>query len=60
MRKNTLQFASLSISSIALLYLLFASLYRETFMFSDWLVVFVDLFVKILIEIYILVDKKDG
>ena len=54
MNKRTLQFASLSISALALLYLLFVSLWRNSFIFSDWLVVAIDLAVKVIVELYIL------
>ncbi len=51
MRKKTLQAISLIISSLALLYLLFINIYRETFISSDWIVVTIDLAVKTIIEI---------
>ncbi len=58
MRKKNLQAVSLIISSLALLYLLFVNVYRETFIISDWLVVTVDLMVKAVIEIAILKGKE--
>lgn len=55
MKKTALLFASLSLSSLALLYLLFVNVWRGSFIVSDWFVVVVDLAVKIIVEFYILV-----
>lgn len=57
MRKKSLQFASLSLSSLVLLYLLFVSVWRGNFIVSDWIVVMIDLAVKIIVEWYVLVVK---
>lgn len=57
MKKAALQFASLSLSSLALLYLLFVNVWRSSFIVSDWFVVVVDLAVKIIVEFYILVRR---
>ncbi|MBS3119175.1 hypothetical protein J4417_05895 [Candidatus Woesearchaeota archaeon] len=57
MKKEALQFLSLIISSILLLYLLFSNIYNETFIFQDWVVVSVDLISKLIIEIIILSKK---
>ncbi len=56
MRKNAIQFASLTLSALSLLYLLFVNLWRGDFIFSDWLVVAIDLAVKVMVELYLLVD----
>lgn len=58
MRKKVLLFMSLVISSITLLYLLIATIFRESFIYSDWVVVAVDLLAKTIIEIYILFGKN--
>lgn len=60
MRRKTLQFLSLVISSLVLLYLLFVNLYRESFFLSDWLVVAFDIAVKIVIEIALIVKKGNS
>ena len=57
MKKKILLFLSLVISSITVLYLLFVSLFRSSFILNDWIVVAVDLFAKIIIEIYVLYGK---
>ena len=57
MREQTLKAISLIISSLILLYLLFINIYRQTFIASDWVVVGFDLFVKVIIEITLLVKK---
>lgn len=57
MNKNVLQFLSLAISSLILLYLLFINILRDTFVTSDWIVVAVDLMVKLIIEFYITFSK---
>ncbi len=57
MNKRVLQFASLSLSALSLLYLLFINLWRGDFIFSDWLVVAIDLTVKVIVELYILLEK---
>ena len=60
MRNETLQFISLAISSLVLLYLLFANLFRGTFISLDWVVVIVDLISKNIIEyIVTFVNKED-
>ncbi|MBS3120892.1 hypothetical protein J4420_04200 [Candidatus Woesearchaeota archaeon] len=51
MRKKAIQFASLTLSALSLLYLLFVNLWRGDFMFSDWLVVAIDLAVKVIVEL---------
>lgn len=56
MRKKAIQFASLTLSALSLLYLLFVNLWRGDFIFSDWLVVAIDLAVKVMVELYLLVD----
>lgn len=58
MRKEALQFLSLVISSLLLLYLLFSNLYNETFILQDWVVVLVDLISKLIIEMIILSKKE--
>lgn len=55
MRDKSLVFLSLAISSLALLYLVFANVLRNTFIISDWIVVSVDLFIKIIIELILIV-----
>ena len=57
MREQTLKAISLIISSLILLYLLFINIYRQAFIASDWVVVGFDLFVKVIIEITLLVKK---
>ena len=57
MRRKTLQAVSLTVSSLILLYLLFVNVYRETFLAGDWIVVAVDLSVKIVIEIALLIKE---
>ena len=57
MNRRLLQFFSLIISALALLYLLFANLVRGTFMASDWMVVSVDLGVKVIIEAVLVLNK---
>ena len=49
---------SLIITALSLLYLLFANLYRGTFVASDWVVVMVDLSAKIIIESIVLLRRK--
>jgi len=44
---------------MAILYLLLASIYRESFVVSDWLVVAFDLLAKTVIEVYILFSKRN-
>jgi len=58
MRKNTLIFLSLVISSITILYLLIAGIFRNSFISSDWFVVAIDLLAKVIIEIYVLYGGK--
>lgn len=58
MKQKILLFISLVISSMAVLYLLLASIYRESFVVSDWLVVAFDLLAKTIIEIYILFSNQ--
>ena len=50
MNRKALQFLSLIISSLTLLYLLFINVFRGSFISSDWVVVSVDLMAKIIIE----------
>ena len=57
MKRGTLLRISLIISALTLLYLLFANLYRGTFIKSDWIVVGVDLSAKVIIESVILIKK---
>lgn len=57
-RKKTLQAVSLIISSLALLYLLFINVYRDTFVLHDWVVVTADLLVKAVIEIALLKEEN--
>lgn len=57
MNRRLLQFFSLVISALALLYLLFANLIRGTFVAGDLLVVSVDLGVKVVIEAVIVFNK---
>ena len=59
MRENVLKAVSLIISSLALLYLLFINVYRHTFIVSDWIVVGVDLAVKVIIEITLLIKQEE-
>lgn len=56
MKKKAIQFASLTLSALSLLYLLFVNLWRGDFIFSDWLVVAIDLTVKVMVELYLLVE----
>ena len=58
MKNKLLQFISVIISSLALLYLLFINIYRSSFVISDWIVVSVDLFAKVIIELIILYGKE--
>lgn len=58
MNKKTLQFISLVIGSLTLLYLLFANVFRGTFIAGDWVVVAVGLSAKIIIESIILFKKS--
>lgn len=58
MRKEYLQLLSLIISSLAILYLLFINILRNTFIISDWIVVIIDLAVKLIIEIYIIIIER--
>ena len=58
MNKKALQFASLSLSALSLLYLLFVSLWRGSFLFSDWLVVAIDLTVKVIVESYVFLEEE--
>lgn len=58
MNIKLLQFLSIVVSSLALLYLLFANLYRQTFVKSDWFVVVIDLFVKTFVDIFIVIKTK--
>ena len=57
MKAKALQYASLTLSALSLLYLLFVNLLRGDFIFSDWLVVAIDLAVKVIVEFYLLVEK---
>ena len=59
MKVNILQSLSLIITALTLLYLLFANLFRGTFILSDWVVVAIDLSAKVVIESIILVQKKN-
>ncbi len=59
MKKRVLQFLSVVISSLTILYLLFINVLRDTFIIHDWIVVIVDLTAKLVIEIYILIVEKD-
>ena len=58
MRKKILLSISLIITAITLLYLLFANLFRDSFMLSDWIIVTIDLSAKIIIESIILFTKR--
>ena len=58
MKAKTLQSLSLSISALALLYLLFVNVNEGTFVIRDWLVVAFNLAVKAVVEI-VLLTKKD-
>jgi hypothetical protein len=57
MKPKSLLGLSMIISALALLYLLFANIYRVTFVFSDWLVVAIDILAKVIIELIILFKK---
>tara|TARA_Y100000310_G_scaffold341239_1_gene439759 strand:+ start:5 stop:178 length:174 start_codon:yes stop_codon:yes gene_type:complete len=57
MKNGKLLGLSLIISSLALLYLLFANTYRGSFILSDWIVVAVDLSATIVIDLVVLYDK---
>ena len=59
MNTKTLQTLSLSISALALLYLLFVNVSENTFVIRDWLVVAFDLAVKAVVEIIILTKKNN-
>ncbi len=58
MNERTLLFLSLALSSVALLYLLIANLVRGSFMLTDWVIVSMDLAIKVMIELYILIRKS--
>lgn len=58
MKPKILLFLSLVISSMAILYLLFVGIYRQSFVISDWMVVAFDLLAKTIIEVYILFSQK--
>ena len=58
MNKKTLLFISLLLSSLTLLYLLAASIFRDTFILTDWVIIAFDLMVKTIIEWYILFKKR--
>lgn len=55
--KKPLQVASFSLSALVLLYLLFVNVWRGTFIINDWFVVIVDLFVKVIVELYVLMER---
>jgi len=57
MKNDGLQFLSIVISSLALLYILFVNVFRESFIVNDWIVVSVDLIAKIIIEMVLLSRK---
>jgi len=59
MNKKLLSFISLIVSSLALLYLLFINLWENRLVASDWIVVSIDLFVKVIIESYLTFSKED-
>jgi len=52
-----LQIFQITLSALLLLYILFADLYQGTFMVADWLVVVIDLSVKIIVDIILLVKQ---
>ncbi len=54
MNKKSLQFFSLLISALVILYLLAVNIFRGTFITSDWLIVIFDLSVKMVVELTIL------
>ena len=57
MNRKILIFISLAISSLAILYLLFVNVFRESFIISDWVVISVDLVAKAIIEIKLLLKS---
>ena len=57
-RKKALLFISLLVSGLTLLYLLAVNLFRNTFIYTDWIIITFDLVVKIIIESYILFAKQ--
>jgi len=59
MNIKILQGFSLVITVIAILYLLFASLNRNTFVISDWLVVAFDLSAKLIVELILLFKQRE-
>ncbi len=59
MNKKILLFISLIISSLTLLYLLAANIFRDIFILTDWIIVSFNLSVKTIIEIYVLFKKKE-
>jgi len=58
MDKKQWEFLSIILSSLALLYLLFINVLTKVFIVHDWIVVAIDLFVKIIIEV-IIIQKEE-
>jgi len=59
MNTKILQGISLFITAMVLLYLLLASLNRDTFVISDWLIVTFDLLAKLIVESMLLFKQKE-
>lgn len=58
MNKKTLLFISLLVSGLTLLYLLAINVFRDTFIYADWIIVVFDLAVKVIIESYVFFTKS--
>jgi len=58
MNKRILLGVSLLLSGLTILYLLAVSIFRDTFIYTDWLIVVFDLSVKTIIEGYILFKRR--
>jgi magnesium-transporting ATPase (P-type) len=58
MKNKSLQFLSLVISALVLLYLLFVNIKRGAFVFNDWVVVTIDLLAKMVIDIILFLREE--
>lgn len=54
MNRKSLQFLSLVLSSLILLFLLFSDLYRDIFDAFNWSIIIIDILAKVIIEIVLL------
>ena len=59
MKKKILEFISLAISSMILLYLLASNIFNKTFIFHDWIVISIDLIAQIIIQITIMISDDE-